>query len=68
VEDVMIDPEYRGNKVGERMVAALLEKLADIEIVSPFCLPESVPFYGRNGFAQNERQVMMHREAPNHVS
>jgi GNAT superfamily N-acetyltransferase len=68
VEDVMIDPDYRGNKIGERMVAALLEGLADIEIVSLFCLPQRVAFYERNGFKRSESQVMMHRGSESSVS
>jgi len=68
VEDVMIDPEYRGNKIGERMVAALLRKLSHIEIVSLFCEPERVAFYGRNGFSPNKTQVMMHRRNDADVS
>ena len=63
VEDVMIDPVYRGKKIGERMVAKLLEELGDIEIVSLFCEPERVAFYGRNGFSPSKTQVMMHRRA-----
>jgi GNAT superfamily N-acetyltransferase len=63
VEDVMIDADYRGKKIGERMVAKLLEELGDIEIVSLFCEPERVAFYGRNGFSPSKTQVMMHRKA-----
>jgi ribosomal protein S18 acetylase RimI-like enzyme len=43
VEDVMVDPEYRGKKVGERMVEELMRQLEEIEIVSLFCEPERVP-------------------------
>jgi ribosomal protein S18 acetylase RimI-like enzyme len=62
IEDVMIDPEYRGKGIGERMVAHLLEDLENIEIVSLFCEPGRVAFYGRNGFERSETQVMMHRK------
>lgn len=68
IEDVMIDPDYRGNKIGERMVAALVDQLGDIEIVSLFCEPERVAFYGRNGFAAHKTQVMMHRGSDSDVS
>ena len=68
VEDVMIDPDYRGRKIGEGLVAALLSELADIEIVSLFCEPERVAFYGRNGFSASKSQVMMHRERGRDVS
>ena len=68
VEDVMIDPDYRGRKIGERMVAALVDQLAEIEIVSLFCEPERVAFYGRNGFEAHRTQVMMHRTSDGDVS
>jgi len=68
VEDVMVDPDYRGNQIGERMVAALIEQLRDIEIVSLFCEPGRLTFYGRNGFAPSETQVMMHRRSDSSVS
>ena len=61
VEDVVVDPDYRGQHIGERMVAELMEALKDIETVSLFCEPERVPFYERNGFKRNATQVMMHR-------
>jgi ribosomal protein S18 acetylase RimI-like enzyme len=63
IEDVMVDPEYRGRQIGERMVAEMVKALGEIEIVSLFCLPERVAFYQRNGFKANSRQVMMHRGA-----
>lgn len=67
IEDVMIDPEYRGKRIGERMVAVLVEDLKDIEIVSLFCEPGRVAFYGRNGFERSETQVMMHRKGESDV-
>jgi ribosomal protein S18 acetylase RimI-like enzyme len=63
IEDVIVDPEYRGRQVGERMVAEMVSALGDIEIVSLFCLPERVAFYERNGFVPQRTQVMMHRRA-----
>jgi ribosomal protein S18 acetylase RimI-like enzyme len=61
VEDVVVDPAYRGRGIGEAMVAELVKALAGIETVSLFCEPERVPFYERNGFKRNATQVMMHR-------
>ncbi len=63
VDPVVIDPEYRGRGIGERLVAALCRELADIQILYLFCRPERVAFYERNGFVRHGRQVMMHREA-----
>jgi GNAT superfamily N-acetyltransferase len=56
VEDVVIDPEYRGQGIGERMVAALLETLESVHIITLFCKEERVPFYGRNGFTSEARR------------
>ena len=61
VEDVVIDPKYRGLGIGERMVAALLETLGPVHIITLFCKEERVPFYQRNGFAA-ETQVVMRRD------
>jgi GNAT superfamily N-acetyltransferase len=62
IEDVVIDPDYRGRQVGERLVARLVEALGPVHIVSLFCEPERVAFYSRNGFRPSKTQVMMHRE------
>lgn len=62
VEDVVVDPEYRGRSIGERTVAALVEAIGRVHIVSLFCEPERVEFYGRNGFRPSETAVMVHRE------
>jgi len=64
VEDVVVDPEYRAAGVGVRLVAALLDALGPVAIVSLFCEPARVSFYERNGFQRSESQVMMHRESP----
>jgi ribosomal protein S18 acetylase RimI-like enzyme len=62
VEDVVIDPEYRGGGIGEKVVALLMEQLDSVHITSLFCQPGRVNFYSRNGFRASETQVMMHRE------
>lgn len=64
VEDVVIDPEYRGRKIGEGLVAALVAQLGSVHIVSLFAEPERVAFYERNGFRPSPTAVMLHREAP----
>lgn len=62
VEDVVIDPGYRGGGIGEKVVALLMEQLGDVHITSLFCEPERVNFYSRNGFKASKTQVMVHRE------
>lgn len=62
VEDVVIDPEYRGQGIGERLVAALIEALEPLHIISLFCAAEREAFYGRNGF-RTDPQLVMRRES-----
>ncbi len=62
VEDVVIDPEYRGRGIGEGIVAALVGAIGEVHIVSLFCEPERVEFYGRSGFRASETAVMLHRD------
>jgi ribosomal protein S18 acetylase RimI-like enzyme len=62
IEDVVIDPDYRGQGIGEKLVALLVEQLNDVHITSLFCEPVRVGFYSRNGFHASQTQVMMHRE------
>jgi ribosomal protein S18 acetylase RimI-like enzyme len=62
VEDVVVDPDYRGQQIGERVVAALVEAIGDVHVISLFCEPERVAFYGRNGFKESATQKMLHRE------
>lgn len=61
VEDVVIDPDYRSRGIGEKLVAALLDAIGDVHIVTLFCLPEREAFYGRNGF-RTDRQIVMRRD------
>ncbi len=62
VEDVVVDPEYRGRGIGEGIVAALVEAIGGVHVVSLYCEPERVEFYGRNGFRASETAVIVHRE------
>lgn len=63
IEDVVIDPDFRGRGIGEKLVAMLVQQLNDVHITSLFCEPERVDFYSRNGFRPSKTQVMMHRES-----
>lgn len=62
IEDVVIDPDYRGRGIGENLVARLIAELGNVHIISLFCEPDRVNFYARNAFQASETQVMMHRE------
>ena len=62
VEDVVIDPDYRGQGIGEKLVASLLDAIGDVHIITLFCLPEREAFYSRNGF-RKDPQIVMRRDA-----
>ena len=55
IEDVVIDEEWRGKGVGEKLVKALCDKAEEHNCyrVSLFCRKELVSFYNKNGFEVN---------------
>lgn len=55
IEDVVIDEEWRGFGVGEKLIRALCEKAEEQNCyrVSLFCREELIPFYNKNGFEVN---------------
>ena len=61
IEDVVIDEEWRGYGVGEKLIKALCEKAEEQNCyrVSLFCREELIPFYNKNGFEVNN--VVMKR-------
>lgn len=60
VEDVIVSPEWRGNGVGRRLLAGLVEQLQPIPVVTLFCSERLVPHYEASSFRRT-RQVVMHR-------
>ena len=50
VEDVVVDESLRGKGVGGRLIAELLARLPDVELVALDCPSELVPFYTALGF------------------
>ena len=61
IEDVVIDEEWRGSGIGEKLIRALCEKAEEQNCyrVSLFCREELIPFYNKNGFEVNN--VVMKR-------
>ncbi len=55
IEDVVIDEEWRGSGIGEKLIRALCEKAEEQNCyrVSLFCREELIPFYNKNGFEVN---------------
>ena len=51
--DVMVQPAYRGKRLGRRMMDIILKDpaLAGVAQFELYCLPEMVPFYQKWGFS-----------------
>ena len=62
VEDVMVHPDHRRRGVAAAMLERLLERLADIDVVSLFCADELTSVYARSGFKAT-RQIVLHRSS-----
>ena len=60
VEDVMVHPDHRRLGVATAVLERLLERLADIDVVSLFCANDLVGMYVHSGFKAT-RQVVLHR-------
>jgi amino-acid N-acetyltransferase len=50
VRTVAVDPSCRGQGVGHRIVARLLEVAAEVGVSRVFCLTFEVEFFARHGF------------------
>ena len=60
VEDVMVHPDHRRLGVATDVLERLLERLADIDVVSLFCANDLVSVYVQSGFKAT-RQIVLHR-------
>ena len=58
VEDVIVNEEYRGGGVGEKLMRRLLEEMGDVANVNLFCEPAVVRFYERSGFRRTSYVLM----------
>jgi ribosomal protein S18 acetylase RimI-like enzyme len=66
VLDVIVDPNYRGQGLGKRLVDELLASpgLASVDSVELVCQPELIPFYRGLGFSEEVgRSLLMRRTA-----
>jgi len=55
IEDVVVDSNYRGKGVGEKLVDEINKRAENIGCyrVSLFCKNELIPFYQKNGYEVN---------------
>jgi glucosamine-phosphate N-acetyltransferase len=62
LEDVVVDKEYRGNQLGKKLIANILEKAQEsgaYKIIAD-CKPELVSFYSKNGFEKKGEQIAIY--------
>jgi ribosomal protein S18 acetylase RimI-like enzyme len=50
VYDVIVLPEYRGRRLGEMLMDAVLERLGHLERIELACQDDLIAFYARHGF------------------
>jgi amino-acid N-acetyltransferase len=50
IRTVAVDPAWRGNRIGDRIVTALLDTARELGIRRVFVLTFEVDFFGRHGF------------------
>ncbi len=61
VYDVIVDPGLHGRALGRQVMDALLAhpRLAGVESVALYCLPDLVPFYERLGFTDDVHDLRL---------
>jgi GNAT superfamily N-acetyltransferase len=60
VEDVVVSAAHRRRGVASALVAALVDEVAGVDVVTTFCDEALVPLYEAAGFRPT-RQVVLHR-------
>jgi glucosamine-phosphate N-acetyltransferase len=62
LEDVVVDQMYRGNQLGQKLIANILEKAREsgaYKIIAD-CKPELISFYSKNGFEKRGEQIAIY--------
>ena len=62
LEDVVVDQSYRGNQLGQKLIANIVEKAQQsgaYKIIAD-CKPELVSFYSKNGFEKKGDQIAIY--------
>jgi amino-acid N-acetyltransferase len=60
VRTVAVDPEYRGHKIGHRLVAALLDTARELNVRRVFVLTFETRFFGSFGFVPIDGMPVPH--------
>ncbi len=62
LEDVVVDQMYRGNQLGQKLIANIVEKAREsgaYKIIAD-CKPELISFYSKNGFEKRGEQIAIY--------
>lgn len=62
LEDVVVDKNYRGNQLGQKLIANVVEKAREsgsYKIIAN-CKPELLSFYSKNGFEKKGEQIAIY--------
>jgi ribosomal protein S18 acetylase RimI-like enzyme len=61
--DVIVNPDYRGLGLGDRLVSLIVShpRLKSVASFELYCLPELIPFYERHGFGDDVGGIRLMR-------
>jgi len=62
LEDVVVDQSYRGNQLGQKLIANIVEIAREsgaYKIIAD-CKPELLSFYSKNGFEKRGEQIAIY--------
>jgi len=63
IEDLIVHPEYRGLKIGSKLVAYVKDRLpSQVYKISLNCRVELKPFYEKLGFSSEQSQMVIRQE------
>jgi glucosamine-phosphate N-acetyltransferase len=62
LEDVVVDKSYRGNQLGQKLIANIVEiaKNSCAYKIIADCKPELLSFYSKNGFEKRGEQIAIY--------
>jgi glucosamine-phosphate N-acetyltransferase len=62
LEDVVVDESYRGNQLGQKLIANIVEKARESGVykIIADCKLELLSFYSKNGFEKKGEQIAIY--------
>ena len=60
IRTVAVDPSHRGQKIGQRLVAALIDQARELGVARVFCLTFETRFFGSFGFTEIDGAPVPH--------